>query len=182
MTNLSKNILITGLPGSGKTTLILKLANELREYGPAGFYTREIRLHGARTGFMLTSFDDQKTGILAHVDVRGPHRVGKYGVDLAGFEQFFGTLRLLDPRPRLAIIDEIGKMECLSAKFRELVASLLDAPAPLIATIALKAGGFIDAVKRRGDVHLYELTEWNRERLLPDIAGLVRSLPESRLP
>jgi nucleoside-triphosphatase len=178
--SLSKNILITGLPGCGKTTLVQKLADELREYDPAGFYTEEIRSHGARTGFKLTSLDGQKTGTLADVDIKGPHRVGKYGVDLHAFEQFLGTLHLLDSRPRLAIIDEIGKMECLSAQFRDLVASLLNAPAPVIATIALKAGGFIDAVKHRGDVLVYEVTEKNRAALLQDIAGLVRSLPASR--
>ena len=180
MASLSKNILITGLPGSGKTTLIQKLADELREYDPAGFFTEEIREHGARMGFKLTSLDRKRTGVLAHVDIKGPYRVGKYGVDPERFEQFLGTLPLFDPSPRLVIIDEIGKMECLSAKFRDLVASLLNAPAPVIATIALKAGGFIDEVKHRRDIHLYELAERNRDMLLPDIAALVRSLSASR--
>jgi nucleoside-triphosphatase len=175
MINLSKNILITGLPGSGKTTLIQKLADELRAYGPVGFYTEEIRSHGTRAGFKLTSLDRKRTGMLSHVDIKGSHRVGKYGVDLGGFELFLGMLPLLDPSSRLVIMDEIGKMECLSAQFRDLVVSLLNAPAPVIATIALKAGGFIDEVKHRGDVHLYEITERNRGTLLSDITGFVRS-------
>ncbi len=174
---IAKNTLITGLPGSGKTTLIQKLADELWAYGPVGFFTEEIREHGIRTGFKLTSLDRKRTGVLAHVDIKGPQRVGKYGVDLEAFEQFLGTVPLVDPLPRIVIIDEIGRMECLSARFRDLVASLLDAPAPVIATIALRAGGFIDEVKHRRDAHLYEITERNRDALLPVIAGLVRSLP-----
>jgi nucleoside-triphosphatase len=175
----SKNVLITGLPGSGKTTFIKKLVDELREYHPAGFYTGEIRSHGVRRGFQLLSLVHGTTRVLADVDIAGPHRVGKYGVDLQGFERFLGTLPLLDRSTRLVIVDEIGRMECLSAKFRELVTSLLDAPAPVIATIALKGGGFIDEVKRRPDIRLYELTEENRDGLLSDISGAVRLLIDS---
>ena len=36
------HILITGLPGVGKTTLIRELAKRLAEYHPAGFYTEGI--------------------------------------------------------------------------------------------------------------------------------------------
>lgn len=38
-----KNILITGLPGVGKTTLIKKLTEALKDFYPVGFYTEEIR-------------------------------------------------------------------------------------------------------------------------------------------
>ena len=172
----AKNIFVTGLPGSGKTTFIMKLAEDLRDYRPAGFFTEETRSHGARTGFMLTSFDGRSTGVLARADIRGPHRVGRYGVDLAGFERFLGTLRLFDPPPRLVIIDEIGRMECLSERFRGLVTALLAAPAPFIATIAQRGDGFIGEVKRRPDILLHELTMRNRDALLPEIADLIRSL------
>ncbi len=175
MTNPSKNILITGLPGSGKTTLIRKLADELRDLDPAGFFTEEIREHGERKGFRLTSLDGKESGVLAHVDIKGPHRVGKYGVDPGGFDTFLVKLRQADSVPRLIIVDEIGRMECLSEKFRVLIVSLLDAPAPLVATIALKAGGFIAEVKLRPDVLVIELTDENRDKLLADIAGRVRS-------
>ncbi len=176
MKNSPKNILITGLPGSGKTTLIRKLAENLREYDPAGFSTEEIRSRGIRKGFKLASLNGKMTGMLAHVEIKGPHTVGKYGVDLKGFEQFLERLPLFDPLPRLVIIDEIGKMECLSPKFRDLVVSLLDAQAPVVSTIALKAGGFIDEVKHRRDVTLFEITEKNRDVLLADIVGIIRSL------
>lgn len=61
------------------------------------------------------------------MNIKGPNRVGKYGVDIEAFEHFLDGLTLDDPMPRLVIIDEIGKMECLSAKFRDLVSSLLTA-------------------------------------------------------
>ena len=57
----------------------------------------------------------------------------------------------------------------------DLVTTLLNAPVPVIATIALKGDGFINEVKHCTGVRLYELKERNRDALLPDIAGLVRS-------
>lgn len=50
------HILITGLPGVGKTTLIRKLVKHLAEHNPAGFYTEEIRdAQGTREGFRLVT-------------------------------------------------------------------------------------------------------------------------------
>jgi Cdc6-like AAA superfamily ATPase len=58
---IKKNLLITGLPGVGKTTLIRKLSEELKDLHPAGFYTQEIREEGVRKGFELISLDGEHT-------------------------------------------------------------------------------------------------------------------------
>jgi len=47
---MEKNIIITGLPGVGKTTLIKGILHEIRSLNPIGFYTEEIREKGIRTG------------------------------------------------------------------------------------------------------------------------------------
>ena len=106
-----KNILITGLPGTGKTTLLRKVAEALKPFHPAGFFTSEIREANGRKGFELRSLGGEK-GLLAHVDIKSPFRVGKYNVDVQGFEAFLGTIPFLGPSVGLIIIDEIGKMEC----------------------------------------------------------------------
>lgn len=167
------NILITGRPGSGKTTCIRKLAANLGQYRPVGFYTEEMRSHGIRSGFRIATLDNARSGILARINAEGPHRIGKYSVDLVAFDRFLDFLPVSDPVPRLVMIDEIGKMECLSEKFEILMTSLLDGPAVVIATVGLKGGGFIDIAKRRADVKVYELTEKNRNTLVEDIARLV---------
>lgn len=172
---LQKNILITGLPGTGKTTLIRKLAQEFRSFEPCGFFTEEMRERGARTGFRLACLDG-KTRILAHADRSGPFRVGRYTVDLEGFEEFLEACSLSGSAGRIVIIDEIGKMECLSLRFRLLVTSLLDADRPLLATIALRGTGFIEQIKRRPDAALYELTGADRSSLERAIAARLRTV------
>jgi len=163
-----KNILITGTPGVGKTTLVKKIVEKLRPLRPVGFYTGEIREGGARKGFTLTA-PDGRASILSHVDIKSPHRVGRYGVDVAGFERFLDTLDFSDPVNLVAVIDEIGKMECFSEKFKRLVRDILDSDKYVIATIALKGGGFIGEIKARKDIVVYEITFRNRDSLLSEI-------------
>jgi nucleoside-triphosphatase len=167
-----KNILITGLPGVGKTTLIKRVAEELRNLQPVGFYTAEIREKGIRKGFELVCLDG-KRGILSHTDIKGPDRVGKYGVDIKGFEDFLDSVPFLNPSTHLIIIDEIGKMEFLSHRFRELIIKILDSEKPVIATIALKGSGVIEEIKKRNDVTLIEITQGNRESLVPEVLKLL---------
>src|SRR4030067_1081189 len=69
MDKTKKNILLTGLPGVGKTTLMKKLSEELHAQHPVGFYTEEIRVGGARKGFGLISLDG-KRGLLSHEEIK----------------------------------------------------------------------------------------------------------------
>ncbi len=165
---LKKNILITGLPGVGKTTLIKTICEALKELHPAGFYTEEIREEGIRKGFELISFNG-RTGLLSHIDIRSPYRVGKYKVDIERFEDFLASIPFLDPSTHLIVIDEIGKMECYSEKFKELLREILDSEKWMISTIALKGSGLIEQIKRRQDIKLFELTRRNRNSLLTEI-------------
>ena len=167
-----KNILITGQPGIGKTTLIKKLSEEIRDLRFSGFYTREIREGGIRKGFELISFEGRKD-ILSHVDMKSPWRVSKYGVDVEGFERFLDALALDSP---IIVIDEIGKMECFSGKFRSLIKDILDSDKLLIATIALKGSGIIADAKKRDDVRLFEVNPYNRDSLSPEIFRIIRAL------
>jgi len=115
-----KNLLVTGLPGVGKTTLIKKLLESLKSLHPVGFYTEEIKEGGERKGFELVSLEG-KRGVLSHKGIRSPHRVGQYKVDIKGFEDFLDSISFFNPLARLVMIDEIGKMECFSDRFIKLL-------------------------------------------------------------
>jgi nucleoside-triphosphatase len=71
------------------------------------------------------------------------------------------------------VVDEIGKMECLSSVFVEAMRSLVDSRARVVATIAQRGGGFIDEVKRRRDATLWTVTRASRDALPDRIVGWV---------
>jgi nucleoside-triphosphatase len=167
-----KNLLITGLPGVGKTTLIKKLAEALKDFHPVGFYTAEIREGAKRKGFELISLEG-KRGLLSHKEIKSPYRIGQYSVDVKGFEDFIDSIFFFNPLTRLIIIDEIGKMECLSDQFKRLLKEILDSERWVIATIALKGSGLIAEVKERNDVRLFETTKKNRDYLFKEISDFV---------
>jgi nucleoside-triphosphatase len=162
------NTLITGLPGCGKTTLFRKLVGQFHPFRPVGFFTEEIREAGVRKGFALRSLDGRQ-GVLAHVGFSGCPRVGKYGVDVAGFESFLTEISLDVPKAALVMIDEIGKMECLSRRFQQMIRDILGSERLLIATIAQHGSGLIGEIKRREDVRIYTLTPQNRDTIAESI-------------
>ncbi len=67
-------------------------------------------------------------------------------------------------------------MECLSRRFAARMKDVLDSETPVIATVALKGGGFIAEVKARGDTQLFELTLKNRDSLEEVIEEYVETL------
>lgn len=162
MSPATSKILLTGSPGIGKTTVIVRLAELLAGRRLAGFYTDEIRESGERRGFRVTTLTG-KAGILADLRIKSRHRVGRYSVDIASFEAL--VLPELGRPAEIIIIDEIGKMECFSRRFIETVRGLLDGPTPVIATVAMKGTGFITVVKELPNTELLHVTAQNRDEI-----------------
>jgi len=104
------------------------------------------------------------------VELPGPPRVGRYGVDLEAFERL--ALPALDrgSREHVLLVDELGKMELALRPFRDTVVALFDRPVPIVATVQSSRHPLTDALKRRPDVEALRLTRANRDRLPGEIA------------
>ena len=158
------NILVTGPPRSGKSTLIEKAISQIQA-PMTGFFTREIRESGRRVGFAIATLDG-KTGVLAHRNITCRFEVGPYGVNLQDLDEIAVPAMLPSGPGQLVIIDEIGKMECFSHLFKEALLKVLDSENQVIGSIAIKGDNFIQKIKNRHDVFLITISESNRESAL----------------
>lgn len=164
------NILLTGEPRSGKTTLISKLLDSMAS--KQGFITEEVKEAGERVGFRLVAADGS-SGTLAHVKYDSPYQVSRYFVDVSGFEKFIDPLFTISPS-QLLYIDEIGQMELFSDRFKELTEAYLNASNNLIGTItSVYSDDFVERVRQRNDVKFIEVTPENRESLETELRTLL---------
>lgn len=170
-------LLITGVPGVGKTTVIRRVAGRLQGRTRGGFYTEKVREGGQRTGFRLVDFEGNAF-TFAHTGFGGL-RVSRYGVDVAALDARAEVL--LAPRPDVAVylVDEIGRMECLSPRFVAAVRRLLASGCLVVATVAKHGGGLIDEAKRWPGATLWEVSRANRDRLAGEVlAWIEKAAPE----
>ena len=170
-----KALLLTGPPGCGKTTVIERLADRLADLRLAGFYTAEIRKDGRRVGFEAIGWQG-RSALLARLGMASSIRVGRYGVDITALAPLIEEEL---ERPPAAVdvylVDEIGKMEAASGRFREAIVRVLDGLVPVVATVALRGGGLITEVKARADVRLVMVSEENRDVLPAELEAWVRA-------
>ena len=161
-------ILLTGHPGIGKTTAIRHVVSALGRWA-GGFYTREVRTAGRRTGFELVTLDG-KTAPLATRDpdvaFDRPAPFGRYRVNLDAVDAL-GVPALLDALDlgQVIVVDEIGPMEILSPRFRDAILRMLNSKVAVVGAIVLRPQPFADRVKAHPRVTIRQITRDNRDSL-----------------
>jgi nucleoside-triphosphatase len=159
---------LTGLPGSGKTTAILRIVDRLIGLGVrvGGMYTQEIRERGRRMGFAVKSVGGGE-GILAHIDLRSGPRLGRYVVNLNDLEGV-GVAAILEAMEKadVVVVDEVGPMELYSERFRQAFEKLLNSSKHAILTVHYRSRDpLVLRIKELAGRRLITLTPENRDRI-----------------
>lgn len=158
-------VAVTGKPGTGKTTLCLKVHEALKDrVDIGGFITREVRRGGKRVGFRIVDLRTGEELWLARVG-EGKFRVGRYAVFVENLEDCIE--KSLNPECELLIIDEVGPMELKSGKFVDIVDKLTHRENMLVTVHYKSRHWLVEKIKR--DFKLYVIDEKNRNYVAEEI-------------
>jgi len=163
-------ILLTGNPGVGKTTVLMKTVNALKSegYSAGGMISREVREGETRVGFQIQNLNTSKRGWLANINQKNGPQIGKYRVNIENLNDI-GAQAIFDAleNSEIIAIDEIGPMELFSAKFKQATQKALESDKLLIAVIHWKAQDKLATeARKREDAELITVTYRNRDDLI----------------
>lgn len=171
-------VVLTGKPCIGKTTIIKKLINNLKDR-VIGFWTEEVRdikTH-QRVGFKIIDTEGNEN-IFASKNFNSVYVVGSYKVDLEKFESIAINIlhKALQSKDKVIVIDEIGKMELFSKSFIEIIKKIVFQPEyKLLATLPIKnVHPIVEKIRSLNNIKIFEVTFGNRNFLLDEILKLFK--------
>jgi len=167
-------LLIEGAYDSGKSKLMERLVTKLGgKMKLGGYYTRDIMENGERVGVKIVTVDKLE-GVLAHVKSESRVRVGKFGVNLEDIHNVaVASIERAVREGAVVMIDEIGRMELYSARFRDAVEMALNSANPVVATVQVHAAVYAEELKGRTGIRVLHLDLNNRDDVLNLAADII---------
>ena len=179
--------MVTGQPGSGKTTAVKRMIDLLQQNGVycKGFFTEEVvDKSGSRVGFDIVTVPERKRAILSRKEgIRSKYKTGQYYVDVPSFEAL-ALPSLSAPETTIHervvyVLDEIGRMELHSVLFQELVKRMTNQNLRLVGAVTAPRYGhrvpFCDEISSLDNVKVYNLTKKTRDEVVENILKSIES-------
>ena len=162
-------IFLTGRPGSGKTTVVKNFIEKFPGK-VCGFLTPEIRESGKRTGFLLKLIPSGEELVFASTQKISSVKFGKYYLNLENLDKAIEKISANLRECEVVAIDEIGKMEMFSPKFKEFIRELLKKDINLLAVVHR---AYAKEFEKYGEV--IWVRESNREEVLNRLLSVYKS-------
>jgi len=160
-------IILTGAPGVGKSTAVLRTARALKDRGlnVGGIVSREQRSNNIRIGFEFIDLMTNDRSVLASIAGNGP-KIGKYFINLAGCRFAAERLSVAVKNSNVIICDEIGPMELKSREFTDSVKKLLDVDKKVIVVLHEKIQHPLTEQFKKKSSLIIDLNLENRENVI----------------
>lgn len=173
-------IAVTGQPGVGKTTLVLRVVERV-SLSCGGMVTQEIRKCGRRVGFSLRDLATGREGVLAHLHLADGPPFGRYRLNFQDLEGIgVRAVERAIEEAELVVVDEVGPMELQSPRFICVVERALAEAQNLLLTVHRASNHPLAYRIRHGVNHLFRLAEGNRDEVAAEVIRLLRrGLPRS---
>jgi nucleoside-triphosphatase len=178
--DMSRRIFLTGRPGIGKTSVLLRVIKILQDERllVGGILSHEVRQGASRVGFRLIDITNGREGWLAHIHHESGPSVGKYRVNLhdlhhIGVRAILSAIDTVD----VIVIDEIGPMELFSSAFKEAVTRAMESPKILIGVLHYRVRDpLISTIRTIPHIQIFEVTLTNRQHLHKTIIHMIKTL------
>ena len=164
-------IFISGMPGCGKTSLLLQIIDELKKRGRkvGGILSPEIR-NKIRKGFWIVDIASGKKAKMAEKSQAKGCKVAGYVINKEAIDEIVKQMRKSVDGCDVIVIDEIGKMELCSETFKQAISELIKSQKPLIASLHR---AYFNEYKSKYDGIFLWLTRENFEKIKEHILKFI---------
>jgi nucleoside-triphosphatase THEP1 len=84
--------------------------------------------------------------------------------------------RSLSANKQLLLMDELGRIELQAPGFQQSVFEALDSSQPVLGVIKPESNVFLDAIRNRPDVQIFDLTKMTHQNVRQELTGLIYKL------
>lgn len=157
---------LTGVPRSGKTETVKKLIESLKKegYTIGGVIMENIVQKNQIVGIELVNVATGEKVKIIGPEFESKQKYEGMGINIEGIETV--GVRAIEQALESAdiiVIDEIGKFDFESPKFKEIVKKALDSRKIMIITLHKKSRAvLLQDIRRRDDIRILEVTSLNR--------------------
>ncbi|MEW9094943.1 MAG: nucleoside-triphosphatase [Clostridiaceae bacterium] len=165
------NIFLTGEKNVGKSTIIKKILQSLSS--SVGGYSTEFIMKNNLKYFYLTSLSHKSNKSLMAIgdpSIKKIIKIYKYAFNVFGASLILDSINTKD----VIILDEIGFIENNCNEFKDSIIKALDSEKIIIGVLKDFNGDFINCIKNRKDVTLFNVNEVNREEIPEIIMDMIK--------